>query len=482
MAWGDFFDKYLELFVSAVALMGPVLSGVTILWILTTKKNQTSAVAWCLTVVLLPLLGPLLFVLFGYQHVSRPLKRKRMHMRWFQMKHPLLREEVNLAEGSSQWAIERLAWRFGAAPVTFGNTITFYEEGNTAFEAKLEAMRNARHHIHLEYFIFHPDQIGTAVLQLLTEKARTGVQVRLLYDAMGSRRLTQAALRPLREAGGEVSVFLPINVFRRRIQVNMRNHRKILVVDGAVAFTGGLNVGDEYLGRVPRFGYWRDTHMRIEGPAVVSLQRVFIEDWDFAAGKDVHGPAYFPPAQAQGPCPVQVIDSGPDRELKGIREIYFAAILLAKRRLWIASPYFVPDPALLDALCLAGYMGVDVRLLCQFQPDKWIPLLAARYYWNDVLEAGMKVYQYTKGMLHSKVVIVDDDWASVGTANFDNRSMYLNFEVNCLIYAPEAVAELDAAFRRDLHSAIRLSREVYADRPFATRMLENACRLLSPVL
>src|SRR5262249_3707634 len=153
---------------------------------------------------LLPLLGPLLFLLFGYQHVSRPLKRKRKHMRWFQMKHPLLREEAELNEGSPQWAIERLAWRFGAAPVTFGNTIDFYQEGNAAFEAKLEAIRTAKHHVHLEYFIFHPDQIGTAVLQLLTEKARAGVEVRLLYDAMGSRRLTQAALRPLREAGGEV--------------------------------------------------------------------------------------------------------------------------------------------------------------------------------------------------------------------------------------------------------------------------------------
>jgi cardiolipin synthase len=484
MSWWSLVEDYFELMVSLTALLGPVLSGLTLVWILNTKKNPTSAVAWCLTVWLLPVMGPLLFLLFGYQHVNRPLSRKRKHMRRFQMKHPPAPPETAAddEEETSRRAIQRLAQRFGALPVTFGNHVTFYHEGVSAFDAKLEAIRQAEHHIHLEYFIFHPDGIGCTLLQLLAEKARQGVHVRLLYDAMGSRRLVRRVLQPQLDAGGKCSVFLPISLLRRRVQVNMRNHRKILVVDGRVAFTGGLNVGDEYLGKSPRFGFWRDSHLRVEGPAVASLQRVFAEDWDFAASEDLTDSEYFPKTRADGPHPVQVIDSGPDREEKGIREIYFAAILKAKRRLWIASPYFVPDAGLLDAICLAGYMGVDVRLLCQFRPDKWIPLLAAHYYWSDVLAAGVKVYQYTKGMMHSKVVLVDDDWASVGTANLDNRSMYLNFEVNCLIYSPEAVAELDAAFRRDLQTAIRLERKVYAERPFPGRILENACRLLSPVL
>jgi cardiolipin synthase len=179
---------------------------------------------------------------------------------------------------------------------------------------------------------------------------------------------------------------------------------------------------------------------------------------------------------------VQVIDSGPDRDVKGIRDIYFSAILNARRRVWIASPYFVPDAGLRDALRLAGYLGRDVRLLCQHRPDKAVPQYAARYYWSEMLEAGVKVYQYTKGMMHAKVVIVDDEWASVGTANLDNRSLYLNFEVNCLFYSSEAVAELERAFLHDLTTAIRLDRDVYARRPFAGRLLENACRLLSPVL
>src|SRR5207245_8100764 len=198
--------------------------------------------------------------------------------------------------------------------------------------------------------------------------------------------------------------------------------------------------------------------------------------------EDLRGPEYFPTAKANGSCTLQVVPSGPDMELKSIREIYFAAVLQARRRLWITTPYFVPDAGIRDALCLAGYLGIDVRLLCQFHPDKWIPFFAGRYYWADVLQASVKVYQYVHGMMHSKVVLVDGEWASVGTANLDNRSLYLNFEVNCLIYSPPAVAELEKAFCRDLESAVCLDYQAYAARPFASRLAENACRLLSPIL
>jgi cardiolipin synthase len=478
------------------ALIGPILSAITIAWVLLTKKNPTSAVAWCLLIFFLPLLGPFFFLLFGYQHVHRPLLRKRRHKRIFQRKPaaagtesgPALAEIAGrprdgaISADDKADVLARLAQRFGAYPATAGNRITFYEAGQPAFDAKLEAIRSARHHIHLEYFIFQPDATGRLFLDTLTRKAREGVEVRLLYDAMGSHRLHRWRLRRLRMAGGKSSVFLPLNPLRRRIQVNMRNHRKILVVDGRVGFTGGLNIGDEYLGKNPRYGFWRDTHLRLEGPAVAELQNVFAEDWDFAAQENLQDPAYFPASSSDGPYPVQVIQSGPDREVKGIREMYFAAILRARQRVWIATPYFVPDEGLLDALCLAGQLGIDVRLLCQYHPDKWIPFFAGRYYWSDVLNAGVKVYQYTKGMLHSKVVLVDGEWASVGTANLDMRSLHLNFEVNCLIYSTEAVAELEAAYQRDLDASIRLERHVFARRPLAGRLLDNACRLLSPVL
>jgi cardiolipin synthase len=381
-----------------------------------------------------------------------------------------------------------LAGRFGAQGLTLGNHIDFYHDGPPAFAAMLAAIRQARHHVHLQTFIFQPDETGAEVLAALTERAKQGVEVRLLYDGVGSHRLRERHLAGLRAAGGRCSVFLPISLPRRSIQINLRNHRKILVVDGHTGFTGGLNVGREYLGKDPRFGYWRDTHLRVQGPAVADLQRVFAEDWDFAAGErlinddDPRTCAYLQTGPADGPYPAQVIDSGPDRDLKSIREIYHAAILKARKRVWIASPYFVPDAGLRDALRLAGYQGIDVRFLGQHKPDKVIPQYAARYYWAEVLAAGVQVYQYTPGMMHAKVVLVDDDWASVGSANLDNRSLHLNFEANCLIYSRQAVAELAAQFERDLASAIRLECQVFGRRPFAARLLDNACRLLSPVL
>jgi cardiolipin synthase A/B len=468
-------------------------------WVLMIKHDSTSAVAWCLLILFLPLVGAALFYLLGYQHVERPLGRKRQHKQRYRARAPRTASDIREPAGQLDTAdpctvelqrdMHRLAGHSGAFPLTAGNQIDFYHSGQPAFDAMLETMRGACHHIHLETFIFQPDEAGGEFLELLTRKAKEGVQVRLLYDAMGSHKLKPRRLQHLRAAGGRAFAFLPVNPLRRRMQVNLRNHRKILVVDGEVGFVGGLNVGDEYLGRVQRYGYWRDTHLRLRGPAVADLQRVFAEDWDFAAGEQFStnapsgdGSRYYQPRCADGPYPAQIIPSGPDRDVKGIRDIYFAAVLLARKRVWIASPYFVPDAGLLDALRLAGNRGIDVRFLGLNHPDKWLPLFAARYYWGQVLDAGVKVYQYTKGMMHSKVVLVDGEWASVGTANFDNRSLHLNFEVNCLIYAAPAVAELEQAFERDLQDAVRLDREVYARRPFAGRLLENACRLMSPVL
>lgn len=474
--------------IQVTALLGLVCIVMTIPWILVTKKEATSALAWCLVVFFLPFVGTLFFLIFGYQHVHRPLDRKRRHRRRFASTHAdgggrVAAETPRDVVPDNSWqGMAHLAQRLGAFPASDGNAVTFYHDGRLAFDDLLEAVAAARYHVHLEYFIIQPDDSGGRLLGLLTDKARQGVEVRVLYDAMGSRRLHRWRLRGLVAAGGRCSMFLPLNLLRRRIQVNMRDHRKIAVVDGRVAFTGGLNIGDEYLGRDARFGYWRDTHLRVRGPAVASLQKVFAEDWDFAASEDLRAEAYFPGPDRPGPHRVQVVASGPDRELNGIREVYFAAVQRARKRLWIASPYFVPDAGLRDVLCMAGYEGVDVRLLCQYHPDKWIPFFAARYHWADALGAGVKVYQYTRGMMHSKVVLADGEWASVGTANLDNRSLHLNFEVNCLLYDRDLVAELEAAFVADLACSVRLDRDVFAQRPFAGRVVENACRLMSPVL
>ena len=490
----DLIYKYWELGVLAATLLGPVLTVFTILWVLSSRKESTSTVAWCLVLILMPLLGPMIYYILGYQHVSRPLSRKQRHRRWFHTKKddsrvdwtpaaPDAEAATPPAEPAPEWAnFSKLAERYGAAPMTSGNHLEHYEAGDPAFAAMLESIRGAREHIHLETFIFQPDELGAEFRDALTERAQHGVEVRVLYDAMGSVHLRSSFLRELEAAGGRVSVFLPINPWRRRMQVNMRNHRKIMVVDGRIGFVGGLNVGDEYRSRMQRFGFWRDSHLRLEGPAVSGLQQIFIEDWDFAAGENLSRQSYFPAQRRDGPYHLQIVHSGPDSAIKGIREVYFSAILQARERVWIATPYFVPDSGLLDALNLAAHRGVDVRLLGLYHPDKWIPYFAGRYYWDDVLRAGVKVYQYTKGMLHSKVVLVDGAFASVGSANMDNRSLHLNFEANCLIYEPVVTNELEEIFLNDLRSAVRLDRHVFPGRPWPSRLMDSAARLLSPIL
>jgi cardiolipin synthase len=488
VTWSGAFVHYWQDITAWTAVIDAALIIVVIPWVLSIKKEAISAIAWCLLVVLLPIFGVLLFVLFGYQSVHRPLKRKRRHRESFRVRNPAGRHPVHAEAGRAEnpdetWeGMGRLASRLDAYPLTGGNNLTFYSEGKPAFNDMLAAIRAAEQHVHLEFFIFQYDNLGRQFLDLLAEKAKQGVEVRLLYDAMGSRKLGRWRLRKLRRAGGRHAAFLSVNLFRKRFQVNLRNHRKIMVVDGKLAFTGGLNIGDEYLGLNKRLGHWRDTSMRIEGPAVESLQRIFIEDWDFAAGESLEGGAYFRADAEAGTDEVQVVQSGPDYEVKAIREIYFAAIFKAHQRLWITSPYYVPDQGLRDALCLAGRSGIDVRLILPFTADHRGVHYASSYYLTDLLAAGVKVYMYTNGFIHSKVWLADGSWASVGTANLDNRSLLLNFEVNCLIYTSRVVAELEKQFERDLEQSFRLDAKTFAKRPLTNKLAENFFRLFSPVL
>jgi cardiolipin synthase len=490
MSYPDFVARFWQDIAGWAVLLDLVVTPVTLLWVLHIKREPMSAIAWSLAVILLPYAGPILFVLFGYQTIHRPIEKKKKKRKTYRKLATDVPSEAKPGAEPppvsvpARWEmLARLAHQGEGFPVTAGNRLTFYHAGEPAYCAMLDAIAAARHHVHLEFFIFRPDESGRRFVDALTAAARRGVEVRFLYDSFGSFSMSARKLRELSRAGGKVAAFLPLLNPLYRLRINLRNHRKILVVDGRTAFTGGLNIGDEYLGKDPKLGYWRDTHFRVEGPAVESLQRVFLEDWHFATEEMTRGPEYYPPNMEQpGKSLVQVVHSGPDTEYKVIRETYFAGILRGRKRVWIASPYYVPDPGLRDALTLAGRAGVDVRFLGLFRPDWWVPFLAARYYWAELLDAGVKVYQYTRGMMHSKYVLVDGEWASVGTANADNRSLYLNYEVNCLIYDPAAVEELEQHYLKDLESSVRIDPAVFATRPFASRLAENAARLMSPVL
>lgn len=469
--WTDF---------SWVAFLHVVAIVVAIPAVLITKKGATSPIAWCLVILLVPLLGALLFWIFGYTYLYRPLKRKRQHRRGFRDRLPTSEDETLV---NADWKhIARIAWELDDSSPSKGNAVTLLPNTRHAFAAMLEAIHAAQHHIHLEFYIVRNDEAGKEFFALLTEKARQGVAVRFLYDSMGGFFFGRRGIKELVAAGGQVIPFLPLNLFRSRMRVNLRNHRKIVIVDGKVGFTGGMNLADEYLGRSKEFGYWRDQMLRLEGPAMGGLQRIFAEDWDFTTQEILKGAKYFPPQPQAGNSVVQILASGPDQEVNVIREVYMSAIATARERVWIATPYFIPDAGILDALHMARYRGVDVRLLMPFRPDHFSSYYASRYYWQDILPRGVKLCLYTRGMMHAKYITVDGQIGIVGSANMDPRSLQLNFEAGCVLFDPTLAKELEASFEEDLQHATCMDLDMFNRRSFATRLAENACRLFSPIL
>ncbi len=482
MANSEFLTRFSSDIAGSLVVLNFLLVAGTLIWVLQTKRETMSAIAWSLTVLLVPFLGAVLFFVFGAQSINRPITRKqRKNSAYKRLEHS--GDGGAAADVPVRWdTLARLGHLNGGFAVTGGNSVELYHDGHPAYEAMLTAIKSAERHVHIQFFIFRNDESGQRFIDALCECARRKVEVRFLYDSVGSYNISSRLLGRLREAGGKVAAFLPLFGVIYRFRVNLRNHRKIVVIDGQIGFTGGLNIGDEYLGKHAKFGPWRDTFLRVNGPATHGLQRVFLEDWFFATEEAPHGGRYYPKSAMPGKSLVQVVHSGPDSMYKAIRETYFAGILNARKRVWIASPYFVPDAGIKDAMILAARSGVDVRFLGLFRPDKWVPFLAARFYWGDVLAAGVKVYQYTPGMMHAKYMLVDGEWASVGSANMDNRSLLLNFEANCQLFDEELVAEMERIYLDDLAVSLRLDPEVFAARPLFSRLAENAARLFSPIL
>jgi cardiolipin synthase len=450
-------------------------------WVLLSKKDATATVAWCLLILFVPLLGALFFWGFGYNYLLHRVRHQRGERSGHRKQHPQP-DTPSQQIDRGEYDLGELAERVNAYPLRRGNALTVYHETEHAFNALLDAVAAAVQYVHLEYFIFRSDATGNRLLELLAHKAKDGVEVRLLYDAMGSLHLKGRSLRPLLEAGGSVAAFLPLNPLHSLIRVNLRNHRKITVVDGRIGFTGGMNIGDDYLGKNSALGYWRDSFVRLEGPAVADLQSVFRSDWEFVRNETLAPEKYAPPQPEAGDVCVQIADSGPDQEINTIREIYFLAIISARRRLWISSPYLVPDNGLFDALRAARYRGVDVRILTLLRPDHYISYYAGLYYAADLLTYGVKIYLYRKGMMHAKMMMVDGRWGMVGSANLDNRSLHLNFEIGCTLHDAKQVAQLEEVYQRDLDDAVPLDRKILEERSLVSRALENACRLFTPAL
>ncbi|GMN99448.1 cardiolipin synthase [Parageobacillus thermoglucosidasius] len=451
------------------------------------NRRPAHTIAWLVVLGSFPVLGFFFYLMFGKNYRKQRLFQKKAMLDEqtflkFQTHHQWDVEQLAIAE--HQRPLLQLAHRIGKSPVSLATETKVLTNGQETFSTIFEELKKATHHIHLEYYIVRHDGVGQQLKAILVEKAKSGVHVRFLYDAVGSWKLSKTYIQELRDAGVEMIPFSPVRLPFLNNKINFRNHRKIIVIDGTVGFVGGLNIGDEYLGKDKYFGFWRDTHLWIRGEAVRTLQLIFLQDWYYMTGKTLLTPEYLSPqlVHYDGQGGVQLIAGGPDQKWEVIKHLYFAMITSAQRSIWIASPYFVPDEDILTALKVAALSGIDVRILAPRRPDKRIVFYASRSYFPELLEAGVKIYEYSKGFLHSKIMIVDGELASIGTANMDMRSFHLNFEVNAFLYHTDSTKKLVADFLEDLKYSSQINNEIFRRRPLSIRVMESVSRLLSPLL
>ena len=461
---------------------------ILIRWVLLSRDRQPQAsIAWILTILFVPFLGGFLFLMFGVNNITRRREERADNV------EELSDREARLPEAArvdlSTWtprgrrAAEALGRLCDTRP-TRGNRVEVMHDTNRTLGLIEQAIRDAEHHIHLEYYIWESDETGRRLRDLLVERAKDGVEVRFLYDSIGSLFLKSQFLRPMTEAGVEVRTFLPGQTFRERWSLNNRSHRKIVVVDGKAGFTGGMNIGNEYLGLIKTSGRWRDCHLRVEGPAALQLQRVFRDDWYYATNVDLDE-SYFPtPTLFEESHVVQVVAGGPDQDPRPFHQLLFMAITEAERSLTLTTGYFIPTDSLAMALSAAAIRGVDVRILVPGRTPHFFKttIWAGRSYYDKLLQSGCKIHEYTDGTLHAKTLTVDGLWSLVGSANFDARSTLLNFEVGCVIYGAEVAEDLRRQYELDCRqsSPVTLAeREAIAPRH---RFVENFSRLFTPIL
>ncbi|MFJ7935009.1 cardiolipin synthase [Sporosarcina sp. NPDC096371] len=456
------------------------------------RRDPTSTWAWLLVLFFIPLFGFIIYLLLGRQlrekHLFRWEGRSKIGI------EQLIDYQIEAIENNTlDFRLDDTAHyqdmiylhlRNNHAVLTQDNDVQVFNDGEAKFEALIHDLENAKDHIHFQYYILRLDHLGKRILDVLIHKAKQGVKVRVLFDDIGSRGLRKRHLRELTDNGGEVEAFFPAIMPLINPRLNYRNHRKIVVIDGRIGYVGGFNVGDEYLGLNNKFGYWRDTHLRIEGSALHPLQTRFILDWNQASEKhDIeYAERYFPAIPQKGSVGMQIVSSGPDSEWEQIKDGYLKMIFIAKKYIYIQTPYFIPDISFLDALRIACLSGVDVRIMIPNKPDHMFVYWATYSNIGKLLKAGAKVYIYENGFLHTKQIVVDDELSTVGTANIDVRSFKLNFEVNAFIYDREKSHELAELFEQDMQLSTELTYEAYLQRTRYIKIKESISRLLSPIL
>lgn len=445
------------------------------------SRSSQGSIAWILSLMLFPILTLPVYFIFGKtrfggyrERISAMLATHRdLYSKYMSL---LSGHRVDSAPDSGVDPLESIA---GSA-ILSGNKLELLINGTHTFESIFEAIDKADRYVLVEFFIIKDDELGRALQDRLVRKAKEGISVYLVFDEVGSNKLPSSYVRVLEDAGVKVSRFNTRQGVQNFFQINFRNHRKIVVVDGRVGFVGGHNVGDEYVGRSKKFGGWRDTHVRIEGPAVLPLQAAFFADWSWATGSipdlRIHAPL------SAGESEVLILATGPADTTDRCTLFFLEAITRAKHRVWIASPYFVPDDSILKALQLAATRGVDVRILLPEKADHLLVWLASFSYVPEVTQSGVKVFRYTEGFLHQKVSLVDDSMCSVGTANLDNRSLRLNFEITAVVRDPMFCEQIATMLEADFESSRDVSSATFEEMPLLKQLGSKAARLFSPTL
>lgn len=455
------------------------------------NRNPVRTLAWIIVLVTVPLIGFVFYLYFGvnYRKIKMFSMKGLGDMKWLQymsedQKQLIKKSEfLQKRESVEVRKLMTLLLNNSKALLTRFNRIEILNNGEETFPALFDALARAKRFIHLEYYIIQEGRLATRLKQLLLEKAAQGVEVRIIYDDVGSWGLSREFIRELGKAGIQIYPFLPVRFHHFANKANYRNHRKIAVIDGEVGFVGGLNIADRYMDGVAGIGEWRDTHLKVEGEAVTSLQVIFLIDWYFVRQELLlNKNEYLPYVEADGNVIVQTVTSGPDSDWASIQQAYFTLINMAKRYVYISTPYFMPGETTLNSLKTAAMSGVDVRILLPHKSDSWLTNWCTRSFVEELLMAGVKIYWYQKGINHSKMIIVDGEVASVGTANMDLRSFEQNFEVSLIIYDREVVKCLAARFVKDLQVSTEGTIQRWKFRTKREKVCESVARLFAPVL
>lgn len=458
-------------------------------------RSTTKTLAYLMLTVFLPIVGIIIYFCVGTNYRKRKLYSKKIGKdEQMQMK---IRDDIYLAsekiwntvpDGLLKYQkLAQLLLNDGMSFLSGNNKIDILLNGEEKFPEVLRSLKNAKRHIHIEYYIYEDDEIGNAIKEVLIEKAKAGVEVRLIYDDFGSRSIRRNVVPELLEAGVQAFPFYKVLFIALANRLNYRNHRKIIVIDGCVGFTGGINVSDRYINteaNAAKQVFWRDTHVKITGTGVYYLQYLFICDWNFCADEELGPqPGFFcePDNEGTGSI-IQIAASGPDSDNPTILFSLLQVIGMAEKEILITTPYFIPGESLLDALVVAALSGVSVKLLVPDQSDSKMVAAAARSYYAELMNAGVEIYRYKKGFIHAKTMVSDGQLSVIGTANMDNRSFELNFEVNCVIYDSETAKKMTTIFHQDIEDSIQINPQDWEKRPLYKQLPEKLSRLLSPLL